>query len=148
MSPSLLSSESSGPCSRFITGAGRKGNRCFTCRKKERHHHSTTILPSPQAAPSSLPPHSSGPTDSPDIAPQTTIAPTLTTDSTVQAIINRYGAGGTGMQLRPRTTVTPVPAKSEASSGFRKNVVSSSFPKVRIPDLLWVQMLLLVIINI
>jgi hypothetical protein len=141
MSPSLPSSESSGPCSRFIAGAGRKGNRCSTCHKKERHHRSSTIPP--QAALSNLSSHSSGPTDSPSSTPQTTtIAPPLTTDSSVQAIINRYGAGGTGMQLRPRTAVGPVPAKSEASSGFRKNVVSSSFPKVRIPDLLRVQMLL------
>ena len=120
---------SSGPCSQFIAGAGRRGNRCSTCHKKERRHRSSTVPP--QAAPSNPPTCSSGPTDSPDSASQTatvTSAPLSTADSTVQAIIDRYGADGTGMQLRPRTTVTPVPAKSEASSGFCKNVpLVSSF---------------------
>ncbi|KAG6374552.1 hypothetical protein JVT61DRAFT_3897 [Boletus reticuloceps] len=125
MSPNSESLESSGPCSWFIAGAGRKGDRCSTCYKKERHHRVSTDPP--QAASSNLPPHSSSSTNTPNSTLQTTTsAPPSTTDNTVQAIINRY-AGGTGMQLHSRAAVT---TKSEAFSGFWKKT-SSSFPKSR-----------------
>ena len=143
MSPNSnsLSSESYGPCSQFITGAGRNGDRCLTCYKKEwRHHHPSTQAdsdppPSQAAATASsdLPPRSSASTDSDNLnshAPQTTtLASPSTVDNTVQAIIRRY-AGNTGMQLRPRVKLKaapgPIVAKREAFTGFRKNTAASS----------------------
>ncbi|KAN0082915.1 hypothetical protein V8E55_008710 [Tylopilus felleus] len=127
MSPSLnsseLSSESYGPCSQFIAGAGQNGNRCLTYYEKEWRHH-----PPSQAATMTATTSKSE-------------SDLLLLNNTVQAIIERYAsAGNTGMQLRPRVNLKvavpgPIAAKREAFTGFHKNMAASSAGKVHIPDI-------------
>ena len=144
MSPSgnSSSSESSKPCSQFVVGAGRKGDRCTTCYEKLQDHGP---LPAdkPTTALSNPPPLSSGSSN----GLQGTQAPTVTVAmagsssappstaathgdvSAVQEIIGCY-VGKSGMKLRPRVMLGATSmAKGEAFSGFRTK--NSVFPKVR-----------------
>ncbi|KAH0827526.1 hypothetical protein J3R83DRAFT_4239 [Lanmaoa asiatica] len=119
MSPNLTS-ESSGPCLQFVPGAGRNGDRCSTCHKKEYHHHHLSTDSTPVASSFNPPPHSFSSTNN-----DPNSAPGPAASNTVQAIINRYATqvpSGSSMQLRPRATPTPTITRSEASSGFRKKV--------------------------
>ena len=100
-------SDDNGPlrCSRFVPGAGRKGNRCKTCHQKERRHDHQSAQQDGSATQASPPPSSS------------------TSNQTVQMILDRYSVH------RHQATTLDV-AQSEASAGFRKTQ-SRSFPAVQ-----------------
>ncbi|KAH0826074.1 hypothetical protein J3R83DRAFT_5814 [Lanmaoa asiatica] len=93
----------------FVPGAGRNGDRCSTCHKKEYHHHHLSTDSTPVASSLNPPPHSFSSTNN---DPNSTPGPAAS--NTVPS--------GSSMQLRPRATPMPTVARSEASSGFRKKV--------------------------
>ncbi|KAH0835633.1 hypothetical protein J3R83DRAFT_9382 [Lanmaoa asiatica] len=93
----------------FVPGAGRNGDRCSTCHKKEYHHHHLSTDSTPVASSLNPPPHSFSSTNNdPNSAPGPAASNTV--------------PSGSSMQLCPQATPTPTVARSEASSGFRKKV--------------------------
>ena len=89
------------PCTRFVAGGGRKGNRCTTCRQKQRHH------PTPSSNPH---------VTNPGLTQRHAASCPLPSENPVQDILDRY----TRSHSQPRITPQLELVRHEAVSGLRK----------------------------
>ena len=90
------------PCTRFVAGGGRKGNRCTTCQQKQRHH------PTPSSHPHVTNP---GPTQ------RHAASCPLPSENPVQDILDRYTRSHSQLRI---TTPQLELVRREAVSGLRK----------------------------
>ncbi|KAG9309790.1 hypothetical protein JVU11DRAFT_10166 [Chiua virens] len=91
-------------CTQFVAGGGRKGNRCTTCRQKQRHH----------PIPSGNPHHATDPRPAQRHAAS---CPPPSEKTLVQDILDKY----TRSRSQPRTTTPQLElVRHEAIAGLRK----------------------------